>query len=85
MSAPVVVQCLNGDYINVSLVYRWFVTENGVKSSFDVLASIHGPQNPYVVARCGNPQDAHKTLTRLLGTVAVIVLPEVAPMPDSIE
>jgi hypothetical protein len=83
MSAPVVVKCLNGEYINVSLVYRWFITENVTEKGFDIKASIHGPQNPYVVARCTEPQEAHTMLTRLLGTVAVIVIPELpVTIPD---
>jgi hypothetical protein len=73
VSALVVVKCLNGEYINVNLVYRWFITENVTEKGFDIKASIHGPQNPYVVARCTEPQEAHTLLTRLLNACSVVV------------
>jgi hypothetical protein len=85
MSGIVAVKCLNGDYIQAALVYRWFVTQNATKGGWDVCASIHGPQNPYQVIRQNTEENAHTALDNLLLDLAVkMVRPRtlVEPMPD---
>jgi hypothetical protein len=61
-----VVQCDNGDYLNVGSVYRWSITEDVTAKGHTILAHIHGPQRPFVVCTRTSRKDAETQLNALL-------------------
>jgi hypothetical protein len=61
-----VIQCDNGDYLNVSSVYRWSVTEDVTRDGHMVQAHIHGPQRPFLVCTRTSEEGARHALKAIL-------------------
>lgn len=80
--SPILIQCLDGSYLNVGSVYRWFITEDiiGVhNSAWEIKASAVGPQNPFKVARFDDEDKAKAELLHMLQSVATVLIPD---LPD---
>lgn len=61
-----VVQCDDGGYINVALVYRWSITEDVTADGHTVLAHIAGPQRPFTVCTREERTSAETVLKAIL-------------------
>lgn len=85
VNLSVVVQCDDGSYLNVGLVYRWFIDEDITNRSmpFTIMASVQGPQHPFKVFHRETRERAQTTLDDILraATCTLPVTPtEYAPV-----
>lgn len=76
VSHAVFVQCANGDYINVSMVFRWSIEEDVTSKTnpFTIKAHFGGPQHPIPVVERSTKIGAQSTLDNIMRTAAMPIL-----------
>ena len=73
---PVMVQCYDGGYLNVNLVYRWFIDFDVANhdNPFCLKASVAGPQHPFKVAYRSTEEGAQSTLDNIMRTATLPIM-----------
>lgn len=62
---------MDGSYVQARHITRLSVTGDITKNTYDITASVGGPQNPYLVAKLDSKEDAQSVLDDMVDLIGL--------------